>query len=118
MNKKRKKLSNNNFSRRLSIIVDLMFGGSQRALASCAGVTPQAINTYINPPRGKQRLPKSNELFRLASACGLSMEELLTGKKNTRGGRVELARWRDRALLAEKKLSMVRAGLSGMLKKI
>ena len=83
-----------------------------------AGITPQAVSTYINPPRGKSRLPKSNELYRMAAACGLSMEELLTGRKNAGDGPTEIARWRDRALLAEQKLSVVKAGLSGMLKKI
>lgn len=95
-----------------------MFEGNQRALALRAGLTPQAINTYINPPGGKQRLPKSNELYRLAVACGMSMEELLTGRKGDADSASKVSEWRDRALAAEQKLTLVKAGLTGMLKKI
>lgn len=61
--------------------MDSRFDGNQRALATEADVSPQAVHTYLN--RG--RIPKAEELYRLSRALGVTMEYLLTGENLTPG---------------------------------
>ncbi len=79
-------------------------------LSKAIQVTPTAVGNYR-----AGRVPRSEELFRLAIFFGVTMEELLTG---TAGKKKEDSPWKNRALSAEKTLASVKADLSAVLKKI
>lgn len=76
-------------------------------------VSQGAINFWIsgrNDPKGK-------ELFRISKLFGVSVDWLLTGEApKTEDSATQM--WRERAILAEQKIEMLKAGLKGMLKKI
>jgi transcriptional regulator with XRE-family HTH domain len=79
MNGQQEKYAFGDFPGRLKQLIEKTTG-SQRQLASLSGLTPQAINTYLRPPGGNVRIPKGEELFKLARALGVTMEFLLTGR--------------------------------------
>lgn len=81
-------------------------------LADLANVTPTAIGNYCNG-----RVPKSDELYRIATVFGVSMEELLTGQPGPRGGAADSV-WKLKAEHAEQKLSAIKGALGTLLKKI
>ncbi|MBO6103260.1 MAG: hypothetical protein J6P03_08430, partial [Opitutales bacterium] len=62
--------------------------------------------------------PKSWPLLRMAKHFGVSVEWLMTGENSANGENESTQHWRDRALIAEEKIEMLKAGLKSMLKKI
>lgn len=79
----------------------------QNALAEILGLSVGAIINYK-----KGRIPKAEELHRIASYFGVSMEWLLTGQDDK-----PVDQWRHRAEVAEKKLEAMKAGLYAFIKK-
>ena len=88
-------------------------GWTQEHVALVAGVSQASVNGWL-----AGSIPRADALYRLTLSCGMTTEELLTGERAAGDASTEVERWRDRALSAEDKLSIVKAGLSGMLKKI
>ena len=86
-------------------------GQSKRAFAESVGLSHTAINTYLTG-----RTPKLDEAMKIARYLGLTLDQLVHGKKTTPG--VDAAVWRERALNAEQRLIAVKAGLNEVLKKI
>lgn len=84
----------------------------QVTLARVTGITGAAINNYWN----KGRVPKSEELHRIAKAIGTSMEWLLTGE-DSNNIPVALAEWKQRAHAAEQKLDALKSGVIAVVKK-
>lgn len=68
-----------NFSLRLQS-ASRKLGIEQKELARRTGITAAAINNYWT----KERVPKSEELFKICKALGVTMEWLLTGEQDLR----------------------------------
>lgn len=81
-------------------------------LAEIVGVTPTSIGNYCNG-----RIPRADELHRIAKVFGVSMETLLTGQGQM-AGRGSDSVWKIKAEHAEQKLEAVKAALTGLIKKI
>lgn len=99
-------------------------GINQRKLAEAVGVTPAAMSRYV-----EGRVPRADELLRIARYFAVSMEQLLTGSgtiepmivRETGAGysaKSDDGKWRDRAIAAEHKVEVLKSGLEGLLKKI
>lgn len=101
-----------NFFSRLNSLIDSN-PLNQKALAAQLDI---AESTLVNYRR--DRIPKADELMRIAKHFGVSMEWLLTGSEFTNVNSGDMQAWRDRALAAESKLVMLKAGIEGVLKKI
>jgi transcriptional regulator with XRE-family HTH domain len=111
------------FSRTLS---ELMKSKGVRAidLAGTLGLSHPAIGKWL-----KGTVPNGKELMKLARVFDVSMEHLLTGSKGVESIIVresgsgcsvkqDDAKWRDRAIAAEHKVTVLKSGLEGLLKKI
>jgi transcriptional regulator with XRE-family HTH domain len=100
-----------NFSARF---LDLMesSGRTQKEIAQEIGVSE---GTLINWKRGPGA-PKSEELYRLSIFFGTTMEWLLTGESDNQPKSPD--GWKQRALAAESKVEMLKAGMEGLLQKI
>ncbi len=79
---------------------------TQKELAQSLGVSEGAM---VNYKRG--RIPKAEELVRISSFFGVSVDWLLLGKDD--GGVKEDQSWRNRALTAEQKLDALKAAMEG-----
>lgn len=101
-----------NFFSRLNSLIDSN-PLNQKALAAQLDI---AESTLVNYRR--DRIPKADELMRIAKHFGVSMEWLLTGSEFTNVNSGDMQAWRDRTLAAESKLVMLKAGIEGVLKKI
>ena len=102
-----------NFSDRFKKLMDES-GLTQTAAAKIFGVSQGAIFDY----REGRSEPKSWPLLRMAKHFGVSVEWLMTGENSANGENESTQHWRDRALIAEEKIEMLKAGLKSMLKKI
>ena len=100
-----------NFSERFKNLMDES-GLTQTEAAKLFGVSQGAIFDY----REGRSEPKSWPMLRMAKYFGVSVEWLMTGDETLNNSETQL--WRDRALLAEKKIEMLKSGLNGLLKKI
>jgi transcriptional regulator with XRE-family HTH domain len=119
MDNQAKRYAFEDFPSHLSLLVEQKMGGKQRRLADLAQLSPQAINTYIKPPDGRPRIPKGEELYRIAKALDVSMEYLLTGMNTDEAtGCEHVETWKARAQEAERKLELIKSHLIEGLKKI
>jgi transcriptional regulator with XRE-family HTH domain len=107
-----KKLPNGNFFSRLGQLLEKS-PLNQKALAYQLEISEAALVRYK-----QDRIPKADELYRIAKHFGVSMEWLLHGDEFTNGSNGEATAWRDRALAAENKIQMLKAGIEAVLKKI
>ncbi len=82
-------------------------------IANKIGVSQAAINFYKN---GKN-MPGGEELYKISKLFGVSIDWLLTGEESSSDDS-STKMWRERALLAESKLDIVKGGMKAMLKKI
>lgn len=101
-----------NFSERFKKLMDES-GITQTEAAKLFGVSQGAIFDY----REGRSEPKSWPLLRMAKYFGVTVEWLMTGEEIANQSS-ETQLWRDRALLAEKKIEMLKEGLKGILKKV
>ncbi len=100
-----------NFSDRFNFMMK-QSGLTQTAAAKIFGVSQGAIFDY---KEGRSE-PKSWALYKMSKHFGCSIEWLMTGEK-TQNDENATQEWRDRALIAENKLEIIKAGLNSMLKK-
>lgn len=99
------------FGERLrSLIVDRL--GNEAEAARRTGITPQAINTYVR----ENRLPKAEQLYALACALGVTMDELLTGNRPSHSS-AEANIWKEKAHSAEQRVAMLKAAVTAALEK-
>ncbi len=70
-------------------------GYNQNQLAELIGVSNVSISRYMTTGR----IPRTEELYKIAQLLEVSMEQLLTGRKD------EDSAWQSRALAAEKRLA-------------
>lgn len=98
-----------NFSDRFS---DLLGNNplNQKELSISLNISEGAL---INYKRG--RIPKAEELLKIANHFGVSMEWLLTGKDDS--PKSESA-WKTRCQIAETKLAIAKEALQAVLKKL
>ena len=101
-----------NFSERFNFLISES-KMTQREVAEAIGITQSAVNHY----KSGRSEPKSMELYKISKLFGVSIEWLLMGEE-TKTDTSSIQMWRDRALLAESKLEIVREGMKAMLKKI
>ena len=89
-------------------------GLSQNELGRMTNISQATISSYL---KGRTA-PKSGELSRLADFFGVSMDYLWGRSENQTPCQsavpVSSSEWRDRALLAEKKLAQLKALLNGL----
>lgn len=78
-------------------------------VAKAVDVTPTAIGNYK-----KGRVPRAEELWKLARFFSVSMESLLTGSAQAQS---EDGSWRLRALTAEKRLDDLKSAMLQVVKK-
>ncbi len=95
------------FSARFKKLVEES-GITQNEIAKNLGVSPAQIVYY----KTGKNMPGGIELFQISKLFGVSVDWLLTGEA-PKGEDSATQMWRDRALIAEKKIDMMR----GMLKK-
>lgn len=96
-----------NFSERFKKLVEES-GITQTKIAKNLGVSPAQIVYY----KTGKNMPGGIELYQISKLFGVSVDWLLTGEeKLSEDSATQM--WRDRALIAEKKIDMMR----GMLKK-
>ncbi|MBR6389375.1 MAG: helix-turn-helix transcriptional regulator [Opitutales bacterium] len=88
-------------------------GMTETQVANTLGLSQSAVNYYKN---GRSE-PKGWELYRIAKLFGVTIEWLLTGEEQKQNDSATQM-WRERALLAESKLEIVKDGMKAMLKKI
>lgn len=93
-------------------------GINKRQLAIEIGVTPAAMGRYVDG-----RVPRADELLRIARHFKVPMEQLLTGIGDgselvTNKVDAQTQEWRDRARDAEAKVEVLKCGLMSLLKKI
>lgn len=74
-------------------------GLNQNQLADLAEISHVSISRYMTT----DRVPGTEELYRMAKALDVSMEFLLTGKKDPD------SEWKARAIKAEKKLASLKS---------
>ena len=86
---------------------------TETQVANTLGLSQSAVNYYKN---GRSE-PKGWELYRIAKLFGVTIEWLLTGEEQKQNDSATQM-WRERALLAESKLEIVKDGMKAMLKKI
>ncbi len=86
---------------------------NQKALAAQLHLAESSLVNYK-----RDRIPKAEELYRIAKHFGVTMEWLLNGDEFTNGNHGEASAWRDRAMAAESKLLVLKAGIEAVLKKI
>ena len=96
-----------NFSARFKKLVEES-GITQNEIAKNLGVSPAQIVYY----KTGKNMPGGVELFQISKLFGVSVDWLLTGEERLSEDSATQM-WRDRALIAEKKIDMMR----GMLKK-
>jgi transcriptional regulator with XRE-family HTH domain len=65
------------FSDRLRFEIDYI-GLNQKEFAAKAGIQKRALDSYL---RGQKSMPPADSAVRIASALGLSVEYLVTGKE-------------------------------------
>lgn len=87
-------------------------GWTQQHIAMASGVAQATVNGWLGGST-----PRADALYRLASALGISMEELLTGDKPAVGSAVDAAVWREKAQAAERRLEGLKAGMLSLVKK-
>ena len=85
-------------------------GEDNTTLARAIDVTPTAVGNYV-----KGRVPRAEELLRLAQHYRVQMEELLGGTATTT---TDDSIWKHRALSAEQRLAAVKEGMQALLRKI
>ena len=107
-----KKLPNGNFFSRLGKLLEKS-PLNQKALACQLEISEAALARYK-----QDRIPKADELYRIAKHFGVSMEWLLHGEGLPNGNSDNADQWRDRAMAAESKLLMLKAGIEAVIKKI
>ena len=96
-----------NFSVRFRKLIEES-GIKQTEIAKKLGVSPAQIVYY----KSGKNMPGGIELFQISKLFGCSIDWLLTGEERmSEDSSTQL--WRDRALVAEKKIEMLR----GLLKK-
>ena len=95
------------FSVRFKKLIDES-GIKQNEIAEKLGVSPAQIVYY----KTGKNMPGGIELFKIGKLFGVSIDWLLTGEESKKEDSATQM-WRDRALIAEKKIEMIR----GMLKK-
>lgn len=100
-----------NFSERFDFLIK-QSGMTQREVAESIGITQSAVNHY----KSGRSEPKSMELYKISKLFGKPIEWLLMGD-NIKTEDTALQIWRDRAILAEQKLEMLKSGMEGLLKK-
>lgn len=87
MSKQDQKLTNvSDFAVRLRSLINERMDGTQAVLARRAKLTTAAVANYTNEQKG--RVPKAEELYRIAKALGVTMEYLLTGEDSPAGASV------------------------------
>lgn len=96
-----------NFSARFKNLVEES-GITQTKIAKNLGVSPAQIVYY----KTGKNMPGGIELYQISKLFGVSVDWLLTGEERLSEDSATQM-WRDRALIAEKKIEMMR----GMLKK-
>ena len=103
-----------NFSHRLMEAM-VRKGLNQKELANICSIPQGAISNYCND----KTAPSSEALYKLSKALDVSMEWLISGDSNSPKDIQSSSdtHWRDRALKAEEKLSMLKAAMTGWLKK-
>jgi transcriptional regulator with XRE-family HTH domain len=84
---------------------------TQKDLAAAASCTQSAISLYL-----KGRVPSGEILVTLARALGTTAEILCGFEPVPKNS--ETHEWRRRAEIAEGKVTMLKSGLNGLLKKI
>ena len=108
-----KRLTNVNFSPRFKSLCESS-GRTQKELAKVLEISEAAIVNYK-----KDRVPKAEELLRIAVYFNVTIEWLLTGVEPD--GRslpnASTAMWKNRAEEAERKVSAMKAGLIAFAKK-
>lgn len=100
------------FGPRLRALIVAQLGNEAEA-ARRTGITPQAINTYVQ----EGRLPKAEQLYALSKALNVSMEELLTGDKPPGGSAVDAAVWKQKCQEAERRLDGLKTTMLAAVKK-
>ena len=85
---------------------------SKAQLADLVGVSPTAIGNYCNG-----RIPRADELYRISTVFGVTMETLLTGHAGPKGDGAAGA-WKAKADAAEQKLAAIKAAMRSWLEKI
>lgn len=110
MQEKTEHFSSSAFAAALSVAIHDS-GLSKRAFAEAVGMTHTSINRYLTGGT-----PALDEAMKIARYLGLTLDQLVHGKKSTPG--VDAAVWRERAIAAERRLEAVRAGMQELLKKI
>jgi len=96
-----------NFSERFRKLIEES-GIKQTEIAKKLGVSPAQIVYY----KTGKNMPGGIELFQISKLFGCSIDWLLTGEDRLKEDSATQL-WRDRALVAEKKIEMLR----GLLKK-
>ena len=99
-----------NFCERFQELLDAS-GKSQKELASEMELSEAALVNYK-----RDRLPKAEELLRIARFFRVSVDWLLTGEDESQPKSAD--GWQQRAIAAEAKVEMLKAGMQGLLKKI
>jgi transcriptional regulator with XRE-family HTH domain len=103
-----------NFASRLADLIDRR-ALTQRTIALECSISAGALTQYL-----QGRIPKAEELYRLARYFNVSMEFLLTGNEaafpeTTVVTEAGLEEWRTRAKEAERKVDILKAGANGLL---
>lgn len=101
-----------NFSERFAFLIN-QSGMTQREVAEAIGITQSAVNHYKT---GRSE-PKSLELYKISKLFGKPIEWLLMGDE-VKTDETAIQMWRDRAIIAEEKIKMLKSGMEGLLKKI
>ena len=86
-------------------------GKTQREIVQGVSTSETSI---MNWKRGQ--IPKGEELHRLSKFFGVTMEWFLTGDEDSAPKSAD--GWQQRAIAAEAKVEMLKAGMQGLLKKI
>jgi len=83
------------------------------ALAREIGLSHVAIGNYL-----KDQLPRSDGLYRLAQYFGVTMESFFDPNASKKQTGTADSHWKEKALMAEHKVAMLKSGMEGLLKKI
>lgn len=110
MQEKKKNFVSSSFSAALAVAIRES-GMSKRAFGERVGISHTSINNYL-----QGRVPSLDEALKIARFLGLTLDDLIHGKKTQPSADASV--WRDRALLAEQRLSSLKDSLGTLLKKI
>lgn len=102
-----------NFSSRFKSLCESS-GKTQKELAKLFDISESALVNYK-----KDRVPRADELLRIATFFDVSIEWLLTGNDDGMKGAPNLSAsvWKSKAEEAEKKIQAMKAGLQAFIKK-